>query len=141
MLINMRFFVEQPCNLLCVSAHDLLIVFVSSVCFYDEIRRSLFRYASILRTMVKLRNKHYQEVQSKTPAVNTLRSAVTTFLTPKKYDEHPVPFIWDPPPWGYVDVALRINQREKNTLLFGCCSAAVRLLFGCYPAVIRVSTR
>ena len=29
---------------------------------YDEIRRScsLFRYASILRTMVNLRNKHYQ---------------------------------------------------------------------------------
>ena len=33
---------------------------------YDEIRQScsLFRYASILRAMVNLRNKHYQEVMS-----------------------------------------------------------------------------
>jgi len=33
---------------------------------YDEIRRScsLFRYACILRTMVDLRSKHYQEVMS-----------------------------------------------------------------------------
>ena len=27
MLINIRFFVEQPCDLLCVSAHDLLTFF------------------------------------------------------------------------------------------------------------------
>ena len=62
---------------------------------------------------------------AKAPAVdllrlNTLRGTKAAFLTPKRYDEHPVLFIWEfpppPPPPGEIDFLRPI----PNVVLLPC---------------------
>ena len=59
---------------------------------------------------------------AKAPAVdlrmNTLESAVTTFLTPKRKNKQPRSFHTAvPSPWGYADAALEINEREEHAVI------------------------